>query len=79
MATIGKKVVSISVLVYFNGNPIEATAKKLITAFITKRPLLFHLLSMKNATIERLKANKKYTKTTFQMGRIFTVSANSKA
>jgi hypothetical protein len=59
MATIGKKVVSISVLVYFNGKPIEATAKKLIAAFITKRPLLFHLLSTKYAKSEKLKANKK--------------------
>ena len=59
MATIGKKVVSISVLVYFKGTPIDATARKLMTAFKTNRPLFCHLLSMKNDKIESVNANKK--------------------
>ena len=59
MATMGKNVVSISVLVYFKGTPIEATAKKLIKAFKTNKPLFFHLLSMTNDKNEKVMANKK--------------------
>jgi hypothetical protein len=55
----GKNVVSISVLVYFKGTPIEATAKKLIKAFKTNKPLFFHLRSITNDKNEKVMANKK--------------------
>lgn len=46
MATIGKKVVSISELVYFKGTPIKATARKLNIAFKANKPTFCHFLSM---------------------------------
>jgi hypothetical protein len=59
MATIGRKVVSISELVYFKGTPIKATARKLSTAFKANKPLFCHFLSIKKDKTENDKASKK--------------------
>ena len=45
----GKKVVSISVFVYFKGKPIDATEVKLMSALSTNNPLFCHLFTINKA------------------------------